>query len=239
MTMDPLRIVLILAGVVIVVGLYLWERRRRQQRSEPAMGRSGPLDAVEVGGFSATQATAEAWHGPGFAAGDEVAPQGHAIPVLDTVIEEGDAAVAPGVAAGDVLVLTVIADIPVPAPEVVDALVLAGLIHGRMGIFHYYPGGEGAGDEPWFSAANVLEPGTFELEAIDGEVTPGVALFAQLPGAADGEAIWEQMLAAGRTVAGKLDARLCDDARHPLDDAQVAALARRAQRFAAAERQPA
>ncbi|PWG63499.1 cell division protein ZipA [Sediminicurvatus halobius] len=64
-----------------------------------------------------------------------------------------------------------------------------------------------------YSAANILEPGTFDPEALDETDTPGVVLFLRLPGPFDGLAAFEQMLATARTLARQLGGQVLDGRR--------------------------
>jgi cell division protein ZipA len=81
-----------------------------------------------------------------------------------------------------------------------------------MGIFHAYsPGGR-----PIFSIANIVEPGSFDLEIIDRFSTPGLALFLRLPGPAGGFAAFDAMLEIARLLAGKLSGDIRDERRNVL-----------------------
>lgn len=66
-----------------------------------------------------------------------------------------------------------------------------------------------------FTAANIVEPGTFDVDSQDTATTPGIALIMQLPGPFDGPATFEQMLTIARRTAEQLggmvlDGRRCD-----------------------------
>lgn len=89
-----------------------------------------------------------------------------------------------------------------------------GLVHGAMGIFHYYD--TRAGREPVFSMANLVKPGTFDLEAMDEFSTPGLTLFMQLPVGMDALEAFERLLATAQGLAGRFGARLLDDTRSTL-----------------------
>lgn len=98
-----------------------------------------------------------------------------------------------------------------------EALEAEGLAHGAMRIFHYYdPKKEDVveSDDAVFSAANLLEPGFFELEKMGDMRTPGLMMFCQLPGPLEGEAALELMLDKGRGLAVRLHGQMCDDKRN-------------------------
>ncbi|MFW6350567.1 MAG: cell division protein ZipA, partial [Thiohalospira sp.] len=107
-----------------------------------------------------------------------------------------------------------------PGPTVATALSEAGLRFGPMDIFHWYHAGGGGGEEPVFSVASMVEPGT--LEALDESfTTPGLAFFCRLPGPRPGMESFEAMLAAARRVAGDLGGDLLDERRSTLTDQTI------------------
>lgn len=90
------------------------------------------------------------------------------------------------------------------------------LEHGEMGIFHRRGRGKSRRAPPVFSVANVVKPGTFELDAMADMTTPGVAMFMQLPGPDDPSAAFEEMIRAARKLAEGLNGLVCDDTRSTL-----------------------
>ena len=96
-------------------------------------------------------------------------------------------------------------------PDLVQALEAAGMHYGEHQIFHRLP--DAHSPDALFSAANILEPGWFDLERIAGFDTPGVAFFMRLPGPYDGLATFEQMLATARAVTKRLGGHLLDGRR--------------------------
>ncbi len=90
-----------------------------------------------------------------------------------------------------------------------EALESCGMRHGAYSIFH-------ASDSEGsivFSAANAIEPGTFDRATMDTLTTPGIALFMQVPGAQSAETVFDRMLSTARTVADALEAQVLDE-RH-------------------------
>lgn len=83
---------------------------------------------------------------------------------------------------------------------------------GEMNIFHRYEeaGAQGARE---FSIANVLEPGTFDLDNIDSFNTPGVSFFLQLPGPKNPLQAYEYMIETAQCVAKNLGGELQDESR--------------------------
>ncbi len=96
-----------------------------------------------------------------------------------------------------------------------------GLVHGPMSIFHHYGVGELESDQPLFSVANMVEPGTFEPEAMARLRTPGVALFMRVPAPREPRLVFELMLNTAERLAGRLSGQLLDEHREPLTAAAV------------------
>ena len=68
--------------------------------------------------------------------------------------------------------------------ELLDIVLKCGLRYGSMDIFHRYSDTKGEG-ALLFSMANMVRPGTFDLDAMDEFTTPGISLFMTLPIDAD------------------------------------------------------
>ena len=67
-----------------------------------------------------------------------------------------------------------------------------------------------------FSLANMLNPGSFDLDAMESFVTQGVSLFMALPNAVDPFTAFDQMLAAAKQLAAEFNAQVLDDKRNIL-----------------------
>ena len=94
--------------------------------------------------------------------------------------------------------------------DVLQAATAAGLEAGAMDIFHRYDK-PGAARHVLFSMASMVEPGTFPFAKMSGFSTPGLSLFAQLPGPQDGQVVYEAMLSAARQMAERLGGELLDE----------------------------
>ncbi len=124
--------------------------------------------------------------------------------------------------------------------DILVATAEAGFQHGEMSIFHdlVVPEGEPAtgskaGSKPQavLSLANALEPGTFDLNAMDSFTSPGLTLFLRLPGPLEGRAAFERLLSKGRQLAGRLNGELCDETRSVLTPQTVSHLRERVEAF--------
>lgn len=89
---------------------------------------------------------------------------------------------------------------------------------GEHDIFHRYDNRATKGKRPkvLFSLASLVEPGHFPLKKMADFSTPGLTLFAQLPGPRDGLLIYSDMLYVAERLVRLLDARLKDENRSTL-----------------------
>lgn len=96
--------------------------------------------------------------------------------------------------------------------ELLDVLLTCGMRYGDMDIFHRYSDSKGEGTL-LFSMANMVKPGTFDLDAMEQFDTPGVSLFMTLPLKADSMQSFELMVDTARTIAETLNGELKDEQR--------------------------
>lgn len=89
----------------------------------------------------------------------------------------------------------------------VKALMRAGLKHGRHGIFHR----DGVASEPAFSVASLTEPGSFDLDSLQGTTIAGLSFFVVLPGVGDPVARFDAMVETARALSVQLQADLRDE----------------------------
>jgi cell division protein ZipA len=97
-----------------------------------------------------------------------------------------------------------------PGREILYAVSETGLQFGDMNIYHF-PDDESSRNETLFSMASMVEPGSFNPEQMDDFFTPGLVLFALLPGPKDGLTIFSEMLHTAEQLATLLDGELKDD----------------------------
>ena len=96
--------------------------------------------------------------------------------------------------------------------DILRAAYDTGLEAGEMQIFHRYPPGKQAGEAPVvFSMASMVEPGIFPLDDMSEFSTPGLTLFARLPGPMDGLAVFADILFTAERLASILGGNLQDE----------------------------
>lgn len=220
--MPELRWILLGLGVLFWVGLWWWETRRQHQASGSELGRL-PDRLVEPVIVEAPPEPSIAPPAVELAPASEPQPDidpGDTIPVLTEALARiepilGDTEIVRPeprrIEPPEEKIVTLrLAAPPLERFEgrrLVEALRSAGLQHGKFSIFHRTTP-EGA---TVFSAASLVEPGTFDLERIEGRRFPGVTLFAVLPGPLEATALVEEMVSAGRRLAEELHGVLQDE----------------------------
>ena len=125
---------------------------------------------------------------------------------------------------------------PFGGPELVRALNAVGMRYGEMSIFHHFGAGDLVCDSAVFSAANMFEPGTFDLPRIEAFRTTGIVLFLQLPGPLEGPVAFELLLNTAQRLAELSGGELYATPQALLDPPAIAHLRRRAAHFVHARR---
>ena len=213
--MENIRLILLLAGCGIVLGVFLlgWlpgrlrasaQRRRRRPVLRGRNSISGEA-GINVDGM-----VDEELEKLGQLMADDVS-DARLAPGLEIKASRQQQAAAPAAAAGKVFSLSVMAPkgVPFRGPVLLGALADAGLEFGDMQIFHRHELQDGK-ERLMFSLASVREPGTFDLSAMQSFTTDGLLLFFQVPGQVDALKAFEAMIAAARALANSLDATLYD-----------------------------
>jgi cell division protein ZipA len=180
--MDGLRWLLLLFGLLVIAGVYLYSRRKKNTDD----------DAVAPG---------------------RVEPSLEGAEVESAETDESDVDVEPPPPDGPQKIVTVRIVArekkSFPGGDLVLSMRGIGLRHGKFGIFHRYDGNDES--RTVFSAASLVEPGSFDLQNIQGQEIPGISLFLVLPGPVDSVEGFDMMLAAARALTQSLDGELLDE----------------------------
>ena len=202
MGMDDLRWLLLVAGIIVIVGIYVSGRRRANDKTEESdesgagERREPPIVATDELEDDVVEISDESGFEPMFVedgeeeaaapAPQEVEPQ--KIVTLRVVARDR------GFFKGDDLILSMRG---------------IGLRHGKFGIFHRLDGDD---DEATiFSAASLVEPGSFDLANIREQQIPGISLFLVLPGPVEGAKAFDMMMEAARAISQSLHGELLDE----------------------------
>lgn len=100
------------------------------------------------------------------------------------------------------------------------ALAAEGFRLGRFEIFHL-PDAQG---RALVSVASLTRPGTFDLDAMDGQRYAGLNLFTVLPGSLPADEAFEALLAAAQNLNERLQGEVQDERGEPLSEARLAEL---------------
>ena len=201
--MDGLRWLLLLFGLLVVVGVYFYSRRERDAKQQQPTARAQRPDRVEpsLDGSSTTADTElqeEQYVEPDVAYDLDDEPDAEPVEPAPSpkqkIVTMRLVAKKHGAFAGDDLVLN---------------LRSVGMRHGKFGIFHRYQGDDER--KVVFSAASLVEPGSFDLENVKNQKIPGISLFLVLPGPLDGCQAFDLMMEAGRTLTKALHGELLDE----------------------------
>lgn len=201
--MDGLRWLLLLIGLLVIAGVWWYSRRERDEsrpspgptrskRIEPSLdGSQPPADIdVQAEAYEAERDEFRSDDPPPDTLGEKEASG----PPRQKIVTMRLVAKKHGAFAGDDLILNLRA---------------VGMRHGKFGIFHRYDDGDER--KVVFSAASLVEPGSFDLENIGSQKIPGISLFMVLPGPMDGARAFDLMMDAGRNLAKTLNAEVLDE----------------------------
>jgi cell division protein ZipA len=224
MDADTIRLILIVVGAIFLIGLYLWERSRESDDVEDDDEGYDDEDAP-YGAGPARDARAKLE--PSLGALDDSDERGDSedwdrTPVRREV-EPGPspaASPAPARAAADPTPLLIQLSVAkrkgeFDGLELLDVADGCGLRPGDMDIFHCLDQFDD-GTRVYFSMANMVKPGTFPFDDMEGFTTPGMMLFAQLQGDPEDLTILEEMIATARKIANTLGGDVLDETRRPL-----------------------
>jgi cell division protein ZipA len=233
MDADLLRLILFLAGIGLILGIYYWDRHKKVESRVHAIKKARAKEK----NFSAepprdrpkpTRPSAADEHPQ-----DEEGDIDEALQRLEQIVAESAdekkpgeksvqsvlsfSAADPDEGGGDrpdrqlprfILQLNILArNGKFSGEDLLKTTKELGLQYGDMAIFHRKDIGSG---KILFSMASMVEPGTFPQKKLAEFSTPGVTLFAQLPGPRDGLAIFSDMLFTAERIASMLSGEIQD-----------------------------
>jgi cell division protein ZipA len=204
MDANTVRLILIIVGAIVLLGLYLWERSRSSGDEQ---------DDEEDYGASDTAQRGRAKQEPHFGGLGEGNARGRAESegALDDEGGRRDDDETPLLIQLSVAKRTG----EFAGPDILEVAESCGLRPGEMDIFHCLDEFDD-GTRIYFSMANMVKPGTFPFDDMDDFSTPGMMLFAQLEGYPEDLTILEEMIATARKLANSLGGDVLDNTRRPL-----------------------
>ncbi len=192
--MDGLRWLLLLFGVLVIVGVYLYSRRERAGNVPARKAKAAPAAARVEPSFDVQEQPPEPDDDDAVAEDVTVEPEEPSPAPREKIVTLRVVARQHSAFAGDDLALT---------------LREIGMRHGKFGIFHRYENDDE--NRVVFSAASLVEPGSFDLANLSSQRIPGISLFMVLPGPLEGAKAYDLMVEAGRALVKSLHAELLDE----------------------------
>jgi cell division protein ZipA len=211
MDTEVLRIILITIGISVIIGIYLWDRfhtkaediysDKNNDLNEEFEGVNLNDDVMVDSGLNnivADRKQAELDRFPNISTEQDMPNN------VDDQKDDSE----------KIIVISVVAeaDERFNGEQLSQAFKEAGLVYGEMNIFHRMTEVDGK-EESMFSVVNMIEPGYFISDGLEGTVTPGISFFLKLPGAKDGLEMFSDMLYTAQTVAEVLNGDLVDHSR--------------------------
>ncbi|MFC3149842.1 cell division protein ZipA [Litoribrevibacter euphylliae] len=104
--------------------------------------------------------------------------------------------------------------------RLVDVAMACGLRHGKMDIFHRHQEDNGQG-KVQFSMVSSVNPGSFDLDKVDDQWTPGVTFFMSLPGPTNNIQAFDYMYEMAKVIAKNMNGEVRDE-QHSVMTTQTA-----------------
>ena len=186
--MDGLRWLLLLFGALVVAGVYLYTRKEREE-PEPEAAPS-PRITPTLHDEPETEAEPPV---------EEPAVEGSVEPKMSAPVPQ------------KIVTLRVVAKNKgaFKGDELILSLRGIGMRSGKFGIYHRYDGNDES--RTIFSAASLVEPGSFDLANIKEQEIPGISIFMIIPGPIDAAEAFDLMMQAARALTQAVDAELLDE----------------------------
>ena len=213
-----LRTGILIAGVLLIVAIYIFGRPRKPGQGRRVEGREGMRLEPTLGAQLEAELAADDREGD------------------DSIVQSEMDLDRPGAAGNDLgrrasedfekivtLYIAARAGEKLRGPDIVVAAEKAGLVYGHMNVFHRLVEGHPERG-PIFSVANIMKPGSFDMGSIQSLETPAIAFFLTLPAPIAALDAWETMQPTAERMAELLNGVLLDESRNPLGRQRVAHL---------------
>jgi len=224
--MELLRWILLLVGIVFIVLVYLFGRKRRQRKQQQETEPDNDLpefSARDWDDFDEGVGPVRVITGAG-PDGDVLLSDSIANATApgstnaDSTIEGSSANAG---AHPDIIILFILPKMQTKfsGSQINSSVQAMGLKFGEMNIYHYYKI-ENNRQRTVFSLANMIEPGSFNPDTIHDMQSPGLTVFMQINPSDDVDAMDDltEMLQRSYQLAGLLEGRICNHLRQPLTE---------------------
>lgn len=214
------RVMLVISGAVLIVGIYLseWLKNKLQQQTKAMLRQRRVEKDDEIEAFSIKA--------------DDRSSTGFELPMMkgernslteSKLPQEQEKVIAGPEADNAVLGVIQFSVIATKGKKLYgddldSSLVNLGLKFGEMGIYHCQ---FDSGDLDCFNVANRVEPGSFPMDRLKDFSTDGVVFFMQPINQNDALAVFEKMVESSQKLAKKLDGILLDENQCLLDETVI------------------
>lgn len=214
--MDGLRLILLLAGALVIAGVYLYSRRSGDGRQDaPVTTRAPRKKEPQLGAHDTDDDFLDDM--PPVRAIDADEPPEVQDPASNFGEDDEPAAPAPK-RPETIIVLNILPVTPgdsFPGADLLDVFDRAGLEYGQFDVFHRI-NETAEGPQSVFSVASATEPGSFDITTMADERFRGLTLFMVLPGPVRGVDGFADMLATARRIAEQIRGEVKDRNRSTL-----------------------
>jgi len=209
MDAATLRWIIIVAGIFILGAIFLFgnpEKKRKPRASRRVSGAERREPTLEKVPESAD------YEDTGEAGGQGELPIGDSKPPKTATQRPSGAPAGPPPEKIVTLFLLARDNHVISGADLLQAALKTGMEFGEMNIFHRKIDGA---DQPVFSLANAVKPGSFDRDEWNTFETGGLALFMTLPGPMLALDAWDVMLTNARRMAEILNAEVQDGGHMP------------------------
>ncbi len=238
--MDNLRLILILFGIGVIVGIYIWGKAQsRGVIKKRTINSTGNFKNKNETFFSEESNQEENFSSEfanlnNFLSGTKSGHNSESIddydelPSIDSSVNAEDNTTADlnetegnqeiiEILPEDIITLHIMATDGAlfTGKEIEHSLSDLGFQFGNMGIFHYYVLDT---NTPLISLANMFEPGSFNIKSMDSFSTGGLSMFIRLPTPVGATTAFESMLNKAYDLADKLNGEICGSDRNPFNE---------------------
>lgn len=216
--MNGLRLALLIIGLAIIAGIYLWGTRSSLSRKR--LIRKRYYEDKETLDIEALpQETEEDLdYFPPLTDKDEEWGEDQEASEIDLRGPEQERPSRTEAGEAAILILSLVAppDRPYSGDAIHSAAEAVGMEYGERGVFHHFGIGAMRSPQGLFCLANMFEPGRFDLDRMDEFETSGLVLFMPLPPPGDRQVAFELMLNSAQRLVKRLGGELLDDNHEPL-----------------------
>ena len=214
---STFRWILVIAGVAIIAGIFLFgnpDRKRKPRASRKRVHaqrvrREPALDAEQLDSDVSDEDVRQAELAIGLPGDEGFDPDANDDRRIEPRLD--DKPRAPAAPPPDRIVTLFLQardNNTITGIDLLDASLKSGLVFGSHDIFHRIHEED---VDPVFSMANLTKPGSFDKTAWNTMEIRGVTMFMTLPGPRNALDAWDSMLATSRRLAELIHADLLDD----------------------------